>query len=218
MLVDYNSDSDSDSAATAPAPAPASAGPASKLKPGSLIQKDSTGVRKIVVQLPDASTVDADEPPTKRARVGGGGLSGLSALLPAPKRSGANTPLVSMKNSEGVGRVLGGGAARKEDEFLVVMPEENQGPEEEPPIASSPKEKEEERKAAPVSVATTTQFIPQSVSRKPIQPASAFRRKGATKTTSPASATLAAKPAKVSLFGSGKFRLVYSSLFPSSRY
>ena len=54
---------------------------------------DSSNPRKIQVNLPVAPTVDDQdsERPAKRSEIGGGGLSGFNALLPAPKRAAASS-------------------------------------------------------------------------------------------------------------------------------
>lgn len=191
MLVDY-SDSESESGEQKrPTPPP----PIPTLKLGglsALLPKpkgarktaknsgEETGPKKIIVNLPKIKDNDPEDgPPTKRARIGGG--SGLSAMLPAPKRSGATA--------------------------------KNAYPPPPPPLAaqevkdpsSEVVEHNEEDKKAPsggngsVSAASSTRFVPQSVARKPIQPASSFKRSGGTGGTTRPAPT---KP-KVSLFGSG---------------
>jgi len=100
-LVDY-SDSDASEAEEAPVTKPA----LSSTKPGFQKVVDRSNPGKIKVSLPQATLKDeskSDEPPTKRARVGGGGFSGFNSFLPAPKRTGQAT-----------NATLGGGnAARK---------------------------------------------------------------------------------------------------------
>ena len=162
--------------------------------------------RKIIVQLPreesvgDCAEADGGEPPSKRTRVddaGGMGMglgSGLASMLPAPRKSrGVSTGGdMATAGTERKGRVLGGGAARKEDEDLVVMPGEMNvatGPKFNTEQAKQSSEEENYKIPVPEEVqgvdrqipAPATQFIPQSVSRKTIQPASSFRqKKGAT--------------------------------------
>ncbi|MCJ1479862.1 hypothetical protein MMC06_000016 [Schaereria dolodes] len=61
-------------------------------KPGFQKVVDRSNPRKIIVSLPefpDATTGengDDEEPPTKRAKAGGGAFSGFNSFLPAPKR------------------------------------------------------------------------------------------------------------------------------------
>ncbi|PNS16132.1 hypothetical protein CAC42_4533 [Sphaceloma murrayae] len=84
-LVGY-SDSEGSDADAPSAPKPSSVPKAGKPAFEKLVE--STGPRKIKVDLPKvASTIDTNgERPTKRLRTGGG-LSGFNALLPAPKRT-----------------------------------------------------------------------------------------------------------------------------------
>ncbi|EGP88703.1 unnamed protein product [Zymoseptoria tritici ST99CH_1A5] len=98
-LVEY-SDSESDTEVSAAAP---KAVPASK----PAFQKLATAPGKIKVDLPSIRPEPgqkgdgaSDEPPTKRARTGGG-FSGINSFLPAPKRTAQNAPKkgVSLKTS-----------------------------------------------------------------------------------------------------------------------
>jgi hypothetical protein len=109
-LVDY-SDSESDSESVAqpaakPAPAAAQSSNATAKKP---IQKvvDRSNPRKIVVSLGAATTQDesktdtnSNEPPTKRAKTGGGVFGGFASLLPPPKNR-AQKPTQSNGTSSG---------------------------------------------------------------------------------------------------------------------
>ncbi|KAF2150044.1 hypothetical protein K461DRAFT_296433 [Myriangium duriaei CBS 260.36] len=84
-LVGYSDSEGSETEASSAPKAPAPSRPAK-----SAVQKlvDSTGPRKIKVELPTAIP-DASQPeerPLKRVRTGGG-FSGFNALLPAPKRT-----------------------------------------------------------------------------------------------------------------------------------
>ncbi|KAF5871489.1 putative mitotic checkpoint protein prcc protein [Botrytis fragariae] len=103
-LVDYSDSEDSDSPEiTAPKP---STSTSTTGKPAFQKVVDRSNPGKIRVSLPQASLKDdtkTDEPPTKRAKTGGGAFSGFNSFLPAPKRTGQST-----------GATLGGGnAARK---------------------------------------------------------------------------------------------------------
>ncbi|KAF8464081.1 mitotic checkpoint regulator, MAD2B-interacting-domain-containing protein, partial [Kalaharituber pfeilii] len=150
--------------------------------------------------------------PKKRAQTGTGGA--------APATGGSELKL-GMERKE---RVLGGGAARREDEALVVAPmgesmADGDGEKEEEygvslPLAEEEPVKQETKLESPPPPASTsstsapkpaTQFLPQSVARKPIVPASAFRKKKTTATTATTSSTstisTTSKPAeKISLF------------------
>ena len=57
---------------------------------------DQANPNKIRVSLPEAPsgnpTEVVDEPPVKRMKLGGGGLGGFNAMLPAPKRAGPSAP------------------------------------------------------------------------------------------------------------------------------
>jgi hypothetical protein len=184
--LDYSDSdaSDSEQIATAPPPT-AQALPSPKKpsglsaflpKPKSRNHKDSQDrPKKIVVVLPkfDGDDDDDEDRPAKRARTDGG--SGLSAMLPAPKRAGATKvdsapvrDIVTEKTSKDIereDRQNHNGVGEQEKESDV-------------------------RKPNPV-------FVPQSVARKPIQPMSAFKKGPALKPKSEPT-----KP-KVSLFGSG---------------
>ncbi|KAF2228139.1 mitotic checkpoint regulator, MAD2B-interacting-domain-containing protein [Elsinoe ampelina] len=87
-LVGY---SDSEESDTEVASKPEITVPAKSTKPAFEKLVDSSGPRKIKVDLPTiAPTADAEaERPAKRARTAGG-ISGFNALLPAPKRTAEN--------------------------------------------------------------------------------------------------------------------------------
>ncbi|BFZ60394.1 hypothetical protein YB2330_001430 [Saitoella coloradoensis] len=98
-LVDYGSDSDDEEVHQQPAAK--SSGLGSMLPPpkkasglvSMLPPPKKGGPRKIIVDLPDVSKGDIEdigEPAQKKPRIGGG-ATGLSALLPAPKRAPAAT-------------------------------------------------------------------------------------------------------------------------------
>ena len=110
-LVGYSdsedSSDDSPKAAEKPNPKPALTKPA--------FQKviDRTNPHRIRVSLPESSKPDAsdelgsEEPLSKRARTGAGGVGDFNALLPTPKRATATT------TSSGRGRTLGSGVSLK---------------------------------------------------------------------------------------------------------
>lgn len=190
MLVDY-SDSESESEKQKKQTLPP---PLQRPKPGGLSgllpkprgargnTREENGPKKIIVNLPKPKHDLENGPPTKKARVGGG--SGLSAMLPAPKRSGT-----TVKNAPP--------PPPPPPPPPTVW--ETKNPSSETIIQTETGDKAPTGGSGFVSVASSTRFVPQSVARKPIQPASTFKRAGGTGgTTRPATA----KP-KVSLFGSG---------------
>lgn len=95
VLVDYTDSegSDQDEAPTR------QQAPRSKINPNKpAFQKvvDRSDPHKIKVSLPETAKIaeitgDEAERPAKRARTGGGGLSGFNAFLPAPKRAAASS-------------------------------------------------------------------------------------------------------------------------------
>jgi mitotic checkpoint MAD2B-interacting regulator len=120
-LVSYSdSESSEDEGGSAPQVPPTAKQTASK--PGFQKVVDSSNPRKIKVNLPNTATGaindGAEEPerPSKRPRIGGGGLfSGLSSVLPAPKRSGDATSSAYGSTSLGSdkGRTAGSGISLK---------------------------------------------------------------------------------------------------------
>ena len=99
-LVDY-SDSDASDVEEKPVTKPA----ANPSKPAFQKVVDRSNPGKIKVSLPQAALKDdakGDEPPTKRARIGAGGVGGFNSLLPAPKRP-----------AQSVNSTLGGGNATR---------------------------------------------------------------------------------------------------------
>lgn len=87
-LVDY-SDSDASDEETVP-----SVKLTVSSKPTFQRVVDRSNPGKIKISLPQPtrdSIVEGDEPPSKRPKIGGGGLSGFMASLPAPKRTGIST-------------------------------------------------------------------------------------------------------------------------------
>lgn len=91
-LVDYSDSDDSDvEKTTTPKP---STSTSTTGKPAFQKVVDRSNPGKIRVSLPQASLKDdnkTDEPPTKRAKTGGGAFSGFNSFLPAPKRTGQPT-------------------------------------------------------------------------------------------------------------------------------
>lgn len=188
--LDYSDSDASDSeqhTGTAPPPPTATSGLFALLpKPKSRKHRDATAAatdrdapKKIVVNLPKLDKEDEDDRPAKKARTGG--LSALSALLPAPKRSGTAAKNAGDAVATGAAAASAGG----------------------PPESGGGAEGAAER-ALPEANATSasnTAFVPQSVARKPIQPMSAFRKKGPAGPAAKPKAELA-RP-RGSLFGSG---------------
>jgi len=119
--------------------------------------------------------------PVKKLRTGGG--SGLSAMLPAPKRSSA------AKAAAAVQPVVN-------NETEAIGPRE--------PDANTVERNKEEKSAETketMNARSSTIFVPQSVAKKPIQPTSAFKKQ--TESTKIISKASLPKP-KTSLFGSGE--------------
>ncbi|PWW78412.1 hypothetical protein C7212DRAFT_182613 [Tuber magnatum] len=186
MLVNY-SDSESDSGGQEPEPSPQRSSLPRKTGLSALLPKPkesqktcrggdivAAGPKKFVVNLPklDAQSDNSDGPPAKKIRTGGGGF-GLSAVLPAPKRSGAAARADPKPSPSPIEH----GTDRETDEAVKEL--------------------------APTggTIGGSTMFVPQSVTRKPIQPASAFKRSsgnGAVKAGSQVP-----PKTKVSLFGAG---------------
>ena len=193
---------------------------------------DRSNPGKIKVSLPQAALKDdtkGDEPPTKRAKIGGGGFGGFNSLLPAPKRPGqsANATLgggdAAKKGALGVGVSLKTGAApgfsrepEPEQDYTNDL-EETQGGE----ISTGgraqhslpePGQDAEEKSAEEVKlVGKPLMFKPLSVARKPAKkkkviPASVPAAPIAPADPAPATPqTAAQKPPrpKVSLFSTG---------------
>ncbi|RPB01848.1 hypothetical protein L873DRAFT_1675161 [Choiromyces venosus 120613-1] len=186
MLVNY-SDSESDSEVQKPELSPQRSTLSRKTGLSALLPKPkgsqktgqdgdtvTAGPKKFVVNLPKLDSQDdiADGPPTKKIRTSGGG-SGLSAMLPAPKKSG-------------------------------VTARADPNPPPSPIEHGTDRETDEAVKESAQSTRTTsssTVFVPQSVARKPIQPASAFKKSSETGAVKPRSQV--STKTKVSLFGAG---------------
>ncbi len=98
-LVDYSgSESDSDNEERAAIPEPAKPKPKpTSTKPTSQKVVDRSDPHKIRVSLPEPARTkieDGDDesgPPTKRAKIGSGAMSGFNSFLPAPKRATAQS-------------------------------------------------------------------------------------------------------------------------------
>jgi hypothetical protein len=113
-LVDY---SDSDTSDTEEKPAAKPATTSSKQVFQKVVDRSNPG--KIRVSLPRATLKDettSDEPPTKRAKTGGGVFSGFNSFLPPPKRAGQSNATLgggnaAKKGGLGVGVSLKTGSA-----------------------------------------------------------------------------------------------------------
>lgn len=198
-LVDYTSDSDSESEQIPSTPPPPQSQPQ---RPGlsALLPKpkgarktaggggEDNGPKKIIVNLPKLNDNEVDDgPPTKKTKIGGG--SGLSSMLPAPKRSGA-----VMRN-----------APPPPPPPAPSIPQETHNVDEGATERVGEGKKQSLRENE--SVNRSTRFVPQSVARKPIQPTSSFKHSGAIKsTTSKSTAT----KQKVSLFGAGMIEILWT--------
>ncbi|TVY92745.1 hypothetical protein LAWI1_G003464 [Lachnellula willkommii] len=112
-LVDY-SDSDASDVEETPVVKPAAnSSNSSKAAFQKVVDRANPG--KIRVSLPQSSTktdTQGDEPPTKRAKIGGGAFSGFNSFLPAPKRTGQTSATLGGGNAAKKGG-LGGGVNLK---------------------------------------------------------------------------------------------------------
>ena len=182
----------------------------------------------------------------------GSGLGkGLASMLPAPKkrvqdgvggegRTGAGSGSGVTTEALGLGvarkeRVLGGGAAKREDVGLIIMPGEREGwsgdsvtglkpsLEEEdvagPRLGEEGEEKEAKQQPPPKPV---TQFMPQSVAKRTIQPMGSFRKQkalGSGGARSSGASTVEKPKPKVSLFGAVSEPMpVLSLVKPATEY
>ncbi|KAL6716926.1 hypothetical protein ACLMJK_004838 [Lecanora helva] len=117
-LVDYSGSESSDDERTL-APKEPSKPNAVTAKPAFQKVVDSSNSSKIRISLPEPSKSfsqdDETERPSKKAKIGTGGLSGFNALLPAPKRttvsSGGNPTTDQKRSGMGSGINLKTGAA-----------------------------------------------------------------------------------------------------------
>lgn len=227
-LVDY-SDSDASDAEEKPVakPTPQPSKPAFQ----KVVDRSNPG--KIKVSLPQAALKDdtkSDEPPTKRAKIGGGGFSGFNSFLPAPKRlaQSGNATLggrdAAKRGGLGAGVSLKTGAApgfsrepaTTEEDYTYDLEEKDDG---EPSIgggaeASGPKAVQdgEQKPAEEVKlVGKPLMFKPLSVARKPakkkkVVPGSVSAAQSAPSPTTPVTPQAAAqKPERprISLFSTG---------------
>jgi hypothetical protein len=113
-LIAYSDSEDSDTETAAPKitakPAP---------KPAFQKVVDSANPSKIKISLPGASRplaqkddLNADAPPAKKARIGGGGFSAFNSMLPAPKKPNVNA-IDAESGKKGLGKGLGSGVNLK---------------------------------------------------------------------------------------------------------
>lgn len=233
-LVDY-SDSDASDVEEKPVakPTPHPSKPAFQ----KVVDRSNPG--KIKVSLPQAALKDdtkSDEPPAKRAKLGGGGLSGFNSFLPAPKRTGpsANATLgggnAARKGGLGAGVNLKTGAApgfsrepeperEYADDLDEKVDEEPSGPSVQEPEQEMGQKSGEEVKL----VGKPLMFKPLSVARKPVKKkkaipasaptASATRYPIPTTPSTPQTTTQKPQRPRVSLFSTG---IESSSLTPAS--
>lgn len=151
MLVNYSdSESDGESASAPPPKAAAKAAKAGFQASSGKIKVDLPALRPDPGAAPSAS----DEPPAKRARIGGGGIN---SFLPAPKKTAQNAPKkgVSLKTSS-------------EAAFSREVPETPRYDEAATNSYGGGEYKAEEKKVEePVKlVGKATRFLPLSVSSK----------------------------------------------------
>ncbi|CBX97314.1 predicted protein [Plenodomus lingam JN3] len=112
--------SDSESDGEAPPVTTSVAKPLSKSSFQRVVDRSNPG--RIKVNLPGATqshtkdNTPDDAPPSKKPRLGGGGLSGFNAMLPAPKKPNANaisTSASSNSDTRGLGKGLASGVNLK---------------------------------------------------------------------------------------------------------
>jgi hypothetical protein len=217
-LVDYSDSDASDEEKAIPAPIARPA--ASKPTFQKVVDRSNPG--KIKVTLPQISRKDEeakdDEPPTKRAKIGGGGMSGFMSSLPAPKRAAQATNVTpgagntARKGGLGAGVNLKTGAApafsrepEPERDYHDYNAEETSGLGLSPPETTLHDQKRVEEVKL---VGKPMMFKPLSVSRKPAKKkkatAAVIESVSAVSSTStmPATPQVQQKPArpKVSMF------------------
>ncbi|KAJ4363381.1 hypothetical protein N0V83_009674 [Neocucurbitaria cava] len=117
MNLTAYSDSESDGEA------PSAPNPTAKPAPKPAFQKviDRANPGRIKLNLPGASQpqpdkddIQDDAPPAKKPRLGGGGLGGLGAMLPTPKKPNASAAIASASTGQkGFGKGLGAGVNLK---------------------------------------------------------------------------------------------------------
>lgn len=225
-LVDYSDSDASDieektTPVKTPKPAPNSSKPAFQ----KVVDRSNPG--KIRVSLPQTALKDdtkGDEPPTKRAKTGGGVFNGFNSFLPPPKRTGQSTNAtlnggnVEKKGSLGAGVNLKTGAApvfsresEKERDYSEDVDAEGGEPTNggselnlPPPEAS---QNGAQKPAEEVKlVGKPLMFKPLSVARKPTKKKKPVPSSAPTTTSNPATGTLqtetvkALQRPKVSLF------------------
>jgi hypothetical protein len=179
-LVDY-SDSDSSDAERKLVAQPAT----HPSKPAFQKVVDRSNPGKIKISLPQATLKDdakGDEPPTKRAKIGGGGFSGFNSFLPAPKRPGQSVSAslgggnTARKGGLGAGVSLKTGAApgfsrepEAEQECTDALDEkQDEQHSTGRPSLPEPREDEEQKPDEEVKlVGKPLVFKPLSVARKP---------------------------------------------------
>jgi hypothetical protein len=202
-LVDY---SDSDDSDFEEAPTAKLALASSKAAFQKVVDRSNPG--KIRVSLPQATVKDdttSDEPPTKRAKTGGGAFSGFNSFLPPPKRTGQTNATLgggnaAKKGGLGAGVSLKTGSApgfsREPETAREYFEEEDSGPATTnggsglclPPPKASPVEGQKPADEVKL-VGKPLMFKPLSVSRKP-----AKKKKPILSATPPTAAITPATP------------------------
>jgi hypothetical protein len=182
-LVDY-SDSDASDIEEAPAAKPV----LTSSKPTFQKVVDRSNPGKIRVSLPQTTLKDdttSDEPPTKRAKTGGGAFSGFNSFLPPPKRAGQTNATLgggnaAKKGGLGAGVSLKTGAApgfsRESEPEREYVEQEQSGPATTngglgmslPPPKASPVEGQKPAEEVKL-VGKPLMFKPLSVSRKSVK-------------------------------------------------
>jgi hypothetical protein len=180
-LVSY-SDSETSDAESTSTPAPAKAS-----QPGFKKVVDRSNAHKIRVTLPkyaDEDELDADKPPAKKVKTGGGMFSGFNSMLPAPKnktvQSGGGALGIGKPGGLGKGVSLKTGAApgfTREPENKIYGQDDNEEdgvdakmtipePQATNRIAQSPPPNDKPPEE-PKMVGNPMMFKPLSVARKP---------------------------------------------------
>ncbi|KAF2112797.1 mitotic checkpoint regulator, MAD2B-interacting-domain-containing protein [Lophiotrema nucula] len=193
-LLGYSdSEGSDDDAPQAPRPA---AKPAPKPSFQKVIDRSQPGKIKLNLPAPtqqkaNKDDIEADAPPAKKQRTGGGAFGGFNAMLPAPKKANATVPAAPETGEEGA--MLAG----------------KRGPSPSPAI-ESPKAGVSNVEADAKPAKKPVKFMPLSVARgkkkRPAIAAAPVPIQGETKSSSGQSAvnsTPAARP-KVSLFGAAQ--------------
>ncbi|CAL3970727.1 unnamed protein product [Diplocarpon coronariae] len=218
-LVDY---SDSDASEAENTPVLRAVPVSSKAAFQKVVDRSNPG--KIRVSLPQAALRDdakTDEPPTKRAKTGGGAFSGFNSFLPAPKRAAQTSVTLgggnAAKKGLGSGVSLKTGAApgfsrepepaREYLEDEAAEPEvSDDGPGMGLPMPKASQTGEHEPAGEAKLVGKPLMFRPLSVSRKPkkkkmqLSAASPLAPASTTPVTPEPKAEQLAKRQKISLF------------------